>query len=567
MRTGAWVVLSAFLLASTVGCSSGDSTVDKDTAVQTDLGADSSAEVDTTPQPACTPGDPCDDQDPCTQEDKCGDDGLCAGVKQPLECPVFECASSECDGKGGCTQILIDAGACLINGACFDEGDRNPTNPCQACVTSAGAFGWAPLGADNSCEDGDPCTDNDYCDMGTCVAGSAGDCDDGLPCTVDSCTVNGCVNEPDDLLCDDKNGCTVDQCAPATGCTHTPDDTAVCGDGDVCTLNNYCSQGECLYDGTLDCHDDNPCTDELCHPSFGCVYAFNEHPCDDGQFCTEQDVCHFGRCIGQESYWDPCPACNVEFGPAVQKIVSLRFGSGGLPGEALNVDNDIKTCSPPSTCQNGLDNTLSFAAELVNPLLEENVTDPESTMVILAVLENPTFDGQPFQTSLLYGGLADSNPLCDVQHDVCEYRTGSLSFDPLCKPWVALTNSKIVDNVLTAGGSGYVFPYRLYFVNNVEVEIVIYNAKVEAQVSTHTDGTITHLSGVLAGAVTPEDLTKMVDAIPSQYFPGGDKESILGLIGVMPRDIDVNGDGTKDAFSLGMVFETNLGILLPYITY
>jgi len=338
----------------------------------------------------------------------------------------------------------------------------------------------------------------------------------------------------------------------------------VCGDGDVCTLNNHCSAGECVHDGLLQCEDSNTCTDEFCHPSYGCIFAFNTSTCDDGQTCTDEDTCHFGRCVGIENYWYPCPACNVEFGPHIQKVISLRFGAGGRPGEALNVDNDIKTCSPPSNCQDGLDNTLTFAADIVNPTLEANLTD--GGMVILAALMNATFDGQPFTTALLYGGLSDANPTCDVQHDVCEYRTGNISFDPLCKPTTALTNATIVDNVLTAGGSGYVFPYKLYFINDVEVELVLYNAKVQATLSMLPDNTITHLSGVLAGAVTPEDLAALVTAIPDEAFPGGDKDAILSMIDFMPRDIDVNGDGVKDAFSLGLVFETNLGVLLPYVT-
>ena len=378
------------------------------------------------------------------------------------------------------------------------------------------------------------------------------------------CTSEGCSHVADDSLCDDDNDCTADLCTLEAGCTSTADDNALCGDGDVCTLNNHCSGGQCVSDGEMVCADDNPCTNEFCHPSFGCIFDFNEDPCSDNHSCTQEDVCHLGKCVGVEDFWNPCPACSIDFGPVVQKLVTLRFGDGGMTGEALNVDNDLKTCSPPSTCEKGLDNTLTFAAEIVNPVLADNLSDPDAAMIILAVLENPTFDGQPFTTSLLYAGLAESNPLCDVQHDVCEYRTGNINFDALCQPTVALTNSTIVDNVLTAGGSGYIFPYKMYFVGDTEVEMVLYNAKVQATLTTLPDNTITHLSGVLAGAVTPEDLATLVNAIPDEFFPGGDKQSMLNLLGIMPRDIDVDGDGVKDAFSLGLVFETNLGILQPY---
>lgn len=552
------------LLVGSFGCSSGSSSSEEDQASQSDVQADTQQD---TAVPACTVGEACDDGDPCTQDDKCAEDGVCRGTDQAESCPSLECATSECDGKGGCTELVIESGYCVINGACVAEGAVNEANACQACVTTSSTSLWSPLGEAASCEDGDPCTENDHCSADGCVGGTDGTCDDGLECTTDACGATGCTHEADNSACNDENDCTVDSCDPLAGCTFTPDDTALCGDGDVCTLNNHCSSGECVYDGVVECEDNNTCTDEFCHPSYGCIYAFNTGTCDDGHSCTEEDTCHFGRCEGVENYYNPCPTCNVEFGPNVQKVISLRFGAGGMPGEALNVDNDIKTCSPPSSCQDGLDNTLTFAADIVNPTLEANLTDAESPMIILAALMNATFDGQPFTTALLYGGRSESNPDCDVQHDVCDYRTGSISFDPLCSPNTALTNAYIENNILTAGGSGYVFPYKLYFINDVMVELVLYNAKVQATLTVLPDNTITHMTGVLGGAVTPEDLATLVNAIPDEAFPGGDKQAILGLIDFMPRDIDVNGDGTKDAFSLGLVFETNLGVLEPYITY
>lgn len=557
-----WMVGVVILLgAGAMACSTPSESNSEDSSVQTDSAADAAEDNSV---PACVAGEACDDGDPCTQNDACNEEGQCVGVAQAETCLSVECGGSVCDGKGGCTEVELKPGFCLIKGVCYAEGDSNPENECEKCVTTTSTEFFAPMGDSVTCDDGNPCTQGDRCAQGSCIAGDDGTCDDELECTKDSCTETGCVHEADDAACDDDNSCTTDTCDPASGCGHAPDDTAVCGDGNVCTLNNHCSGGVCVSDGELDCFDDNPCTDEFCHASFGCIFNFNEDPCSDGEACTEEDTCHFGHCEGIENYWYPCPACSIEFGPHVQKVVALRFGSGGMPGEALNVDSDIKTCSPPSSCQDGLDNTLSFAADIVNPVLADNLSDPEAAMIILAVLQNPTWDGQPFMTSLQYAVLDDSNPLCDVQHEVCTYRSGNINFDPLCKPKVALTNATIVDNVLTAGGSGYVFPYKMYFVGDVEVEMVLYNAKVQATLTTLPDNTITHLSGVLAGAIKPEDLTTLVEAIPSEFFPGGDKQAMLNLVGMMPRDIDVNGDGVKDAFSLGLVFETNLGVLNPY---
>jgi trimeric autotransporter adhesin len=56
------------------------------------------------------------------------------------------------------------------------------------------------------------------------------------------------------------------------------------GIGDAC---------ECL---NIDCDDSNPCTDDACNPSTGCVHSINANPCDDGNACTSGDVCVLGLC-------------------------------------------------------------------------------------------------------------------------------------------------------------------------------------------------------------------------------------------------------------------------------
>lgn len=47
-----------------------------------------------------------------------------------------------------------------------------------------------------------------------------------------------------------------------------------------------------------DCDDGNPCTDELCDDSLGCVYADVSRACDDGNACSSGDTCNAGTCVG-----------------------------------------------------------------------------------------------------------------------------------------------------------------------------------------------------------------------------------------------------------------------------
>ncbi len=52
----------------------------------------------------------------------------------------------------------------------------------------------------------------------------------------------------------------------------------------------------CRVDG--ECDDDNPCTDDRCEPTFGCVFQPHLRACDDGDRCTEGESCSAGRCVG-----------------------------------------------------------------------------------------------------------------------------------------------------------------------------------------------------------------------------------------------------------------------------
>lgn len=139
----------------------------------------------------------------------------------------------------------------------------------------------APSGT--ACSDSNPCTLNDACAAGACVAGAPDACDDGNPCTDDSCD-------------------------PASGCAHTPN-AAPCDDGDTCTGSDTCSGGACAGGPAVPCDDGNLCTDDSCDPASGCVHTCNndcnvkgtgywrklcrdrDHPSDhSGDFYTDLDV-------------------------------------------------------------------------------------------------------------------------------------------------------------------------------------------------------------------------------------------------------------------------------------
>ena len=147
-------------------------------------------------------GAACDDSNDCTKTDVCsgGPASACAGVLYTCN-DSLACTSDSCDGDGTCT-FAINAGSCVIGGACYSDGATNPGNSCQVCTTATSNTAWSNKLNGTACnKDSNGCTFRDSCASGTCVAGAAPLCSDGIACTDDVCTSTGantyaCSNPP-----------------------------------------------------------------------------------------------------------------------------------------------------------------------------------------------------------------------------------------------------------------------------------------------------------------------------------------------------------------------------------
>ena len=149
------------------------------------------------------------------------------------------------------------------------------------------------------------------CVVGTCINGSCtttpgnenAACDDGLYCTNgDSCHNGVCVGGPPSS-CPGLDACHVGVCDEATkSCKQQPGNNgAQCDDGDACTYFGTCSNGACAKGPPIDCSFfDDICTIGVCIPGTGCTSEPKNDgfPCDDGLFCTMNDVCSNGLCTG-----------------------------------------------------------------------------------------------------------------------------------------------------------------------------------------------------------------------------------------------------------------------------
>ena len=151
--------------------------------------------------------------------------------------------------------------------------------------------------------------------------------DDNISCTIDYCDEENdtIVHIPDDSLCLDGLWCNGQEtCDALLGCQNgTPIN---CDDNISCTIDS-CDEGidltdnigQCIFDTSncecindTDCDDNNPCTDDICTEEFICEHTFNTNPCDDGFFCTVNDMCKEGVCVGEQREVDDNISCTID---------------------------------------------------------------------------------------------------------------------------------------------------------------------------------------------------------------------------------------------------------------
>ena len=191
----------------------------------------------------------CSDGVDCTGEETCDEDGDTC-VTGTTTCGDFSLCDVATD-----TCVSTCTNGCVIDSACYGDGQVNPLNPCQVCdpsaVGDAGVMDWA----DNdgaSCDDGLFCNGDDTCSAGVCV--SSGD-----PCAAGG---QGCVEDGD--IC-----CTSGLAVYGPVCNSA---------GDVVELDD-CGD-EMLVEDCLDSTSNGACYDGVC----GCASGFAGDDCDECRY-------------------------------------------------------------------------------------------------------------------------------------------------------------------------------------------------------------------------------------------------------------------------------------------
>jgi formylglycine-generating enzyme required for sulfatase activity len=156
--------------------------------------------------------------------------------------------------------------------------------------------------------------------------------------------------------CEDGNPCTDNLCDPTKGCLSLPN-TATCTDNNVCT-SDLCEQASCTSKLVV-CDDGNVCTNDLCVGTIGCVAVPNSATCTDLNECTVGELCVKSVCGGTKKKEcadddNPCTdhPCDVAVGcTATVNVSPCSDDNKCTEGDVCS----SKSCSPgkPVLCNDG----------------------------------------------------------------------------------------------------------------------------------------------------------------------------------------------------------------------
>lgn len=290
-------------------------------------------------------GTSCDDGVFCTVGDVCLG-GVCTGGPALICNASTECKQAYCDyGQAKCVETnrangtacgnttvseCDNADTCDGNGNCLANYEPSTT----ICNTTS---------ANQACEDVRYCSGTGICPPEgppkvnrTLCRNSTEACDPPEYC--DGIHL-GCPELPA-LVCNDGLTCTVDKCVNGLYCDYT--EPVVCYDENACT-NNACTEPNGCAFTTIECTSNgNICQTPICDNTTGCGFINNEVPCDDGNFCTLNDNCANGNCVGGSQ-----KVCNL----GKNEIAAcVEYNCNPTDGNCIRTLHDGASCTTSNLC-------------------------------------------------------------------------------------------------------------------------------------------------------------------------------------------------------------------------
>jgi hypothetical protein len=301
---------------------------------------------------------PCDDNNWCTSPD------ICLDIDPATF--TFDCENTVTEnGTNAAEYGYIDMDPCE-DVLCYD-GNETPTSttcdPPADLNLTCNEYRCDPFGEEDNCtafpvNEGAECNDDNGCTLGeVCEAGMCGS--DATP----------------RKICDDENICTEDYCddTPLGNCVFdgTLLNGSPCSDGDLCTgaeesipFNDVCEAGVCAPGSDRDCSDaayNDQCHAGVCNADTGgCErQVLKGRECDDGDLCTEYDICGSdGACTGTEKVCsgDQCNngSCDASSGACVLLPKDDGTACAATDGTGLCTPNDVcvgGVCEPDTAHQ------------------------------------------------------------------------------------------------------------------------------------------------------------------------------------------------------------------------
>ena len=285
--------------------------------------------------------------------------------------------------------------------------------------------GVGPSGCLQSCDDGNPCT-NDACSVGVCVhspsrAGTS--CADGNACNgAEGCDGAGHCQAGTPVVCTALDQChTVGVCDTTTGlCSNPakPNGTA-CDDANRCTKTDACTAGVC--GGTAyTCDDGLSCTADSCNGDGTCTFAVTTGNCLVGGVCYASATTNPGnqceQCTPETSNtaWSPEPVGTACDDGNVCTMGDICDGASTCGGTAYSC-NDGLTCTADSC--NG-DGTCSYtiiagSCAINGTCYAAGTTNPANQCQTCAPSLNTTnWTAKPTGTACNDGNACTSNDIC-----------------------------------------------------------------------------------------------------------------------------------------------------------
>ena len=333
-------------------------------------------------------GQSCSDNNACNGAETCNGQGVCSPGTAPTCDDQNPCTTDSCSASGGCGSVAgNEAAACTIAGAAGScrSGVCTPVvvncddgNPCTSDTANAsGGCTHAPANEGGSCADANACNGAEVCRAGVCAPAPALSCDDANPCTVDRCDgTAGCVHTPQAAgfvcapatqcggastcvgtvctagpsgSCDDNNPCTADSCGSNGACLHAPLDGTSCNDGNACNGSEMCRAGACAAGSPVVCTASDQCHDVgTCDPGTGVCSNPSKADgaiCNDGNACTNTDVCRSGTCSGTAK------ACNATDQCHTAGVCDPATGTCSNPVAVGQTCNDGNMCTSGDVCR------------------------------------------------------------------------------------------------------------------------------------------------------------------------------------------------------------------------